>query len=128
VQFGARADRDQIGDEGDIAYANKRAEMWGTMREWLKGGSIENDPELVADLTAVEYGFTMKDSRDCIILERKEDMKKRGLASPDDADALALTFAYAVGPSDHTAAFQGRNRHQADYDPFQSTWRRQSPG
>ena len=46
-----------------------------------------------ADLTAVDYGY---DASDAIRLERKDDMRKRGLASPDDGDALALTFAYPV--------------------------------
>jgi len=95
VQFGAKPDRSMPGQE-DTAYANKRAEMWGFMREWLKGGAIPNDPELIADLTGVEYGYAMKDGRDAILLEKKADMKKRGLASPDAADALALTFAYHV--------------------------------
>lgn len=95
VQFGAKADRSLPGQE-DVAYANKRAEMWGNMRAWLKGGAILNDPELIADLTGVEYGFIIRDGRDAIILEKKADMKKRGLASPDLGDALALTFAYAV--------------------------------
>jgi hypothetical protein len=95
VQFGAKPDRSMPGQE-DIAYANKRAEMWGYLRQWLKGGAIPNDPELIADLTGVEYGYIMKDGRDAILLEKKADMKKRGLASPDLADALALTFAYHV--------------------------------
>ena len=46
--------------------------------------------------TGVEYGYVLREGRDAIILEKKEDMKKRGLASPDLADALALTFAYPV--------------------------------
>jgi hypothetical protein len=122
VQFGAAPDRDQVGQEGAIVYANKRAEIWGTMKEWLRGGVIDDDPELKADLTAVEYGYTMKDGRDAIILEKKEHMKKRGLASPDDGDALALTFAYPVGPSDHSDRFiPGTVRHQFEYDPCGST-------
>lgn len=72
-------------------YKNLRAEMWGRMREWLEqGGCIADDDDLVTDLTAVEYTYTPTNQ---LLLERKEDMKKRGLASPDDADALALTFA-----------------------------------
>ncbi|MEH6633500.1 MAG: terminase [Halopseudomonas aestusnigri] len=72
-------------------YLNKRAEMWGKMREWLKGGDIPtDDQELETDLTAIEYGF---DAKNRLQLEKKEDMKKRGLHSPDVADALALTFA-----------------------------------
>jgi hypothetical protein len=95
VQFGAKADRSLPGQD-EVAYANKRAEMWGSLKAWLKGGCIPNDQELIADLTGVEYGFVLRDGRDAIILEKKSDMKKRGLASPDDGDGLAITFAYAV--------------------------------
>ena len=63
-------------------FANKRAEMWGSMREWLKGGVIPPTPELIADLEGVEYGYVIKNGVDAIQLEKKEDMKKRGLASP----------------------------------------------
>ncbi|HEY0909830.1 MAG TPA: terminase [Bradyrhizobium sp.] len=118
VQFGAKADRDEVGNDGRIAYANKRAEIWGVMREWLAGGMIDDDPELKADLTAVEYGYTMRDGRDAVILERKEHMKKRGLASPDDGDALALTFAYPVAPSDHSAQFSQTPIFSSEYNPY----------
>jgi hypothetical protein len=93
VQFGGKADHSHIGQDGAIVYANKRAEMWGAMRAWLAGGMIPDDRELLADLTGVEYGYVLREGRDAIILEKKEDMKKRRLASPDLADALALTFA-----------------------------------
>jgi hypothetical protein len=54
------------------------------------------------------------------MLEKKADMKRRGLASPDLADALALTFAYPVMPSDHRGAFERKdsNTHQVGYNPF----------
>ncbi len=52
-------------------------------------------PQLHADLTGVEYGYTATGE---IQLEKKENMKKRGLASPDIGDALALTFAHPVRP------------------------------
>lgn len=118
VQFGGTADKSNKSGEGDIVYANKRAEMWGSMRDWLKGGAIPDDPELVADLTGVEYGYTILRGRDAIQLEKKADMKKRGLASPDAADALAITFAYPVQPSDHTDKFKRGSNHQVAYDPL----------
>jgi phage terminase large subunit len=77
----------------DAKVANKRAEMWVRMREWLRGGAIPDDPRLEAELTSVEYKH---DANNALILEKKEDMAKRGLPSPDRADALALTFAYPV--------------------------------
>lgn len=77
-----------------VMYFNRRAEVWGEMREWLKAGAeIPDDPELEADLTGVQYGFSAKQQ---IQLERKEDMKKRGMASPDCGDMLAMTFAVKV--------------------------------
>ena len=51
-------------------------------------------------------------------------MRKRGLASPDSADALALTFAYPVAPSDHLRALSSRAGHVSEYDPFESMFRR----
>ncbi len=76
-------------------YANKRAEMWGMVKGWLEQGALPDDSELAQDLTGVEYGY---DARNAIQLERKEDMKKRGLLSPDIGDALALTFAWPLSP------------------------------
>jgi hypothetical protein len=118
VNFGGKADRYMMG--GDLPLvADKAAEMWAAMRLWLKTGAIENDPELKAELTGRQYGFNLHNA---IRLERKEDMKKRGLSSPDVADGLALTFAYPVAdvPADQPApAFNpfGGNSVQSDYDP-----------
>ena len=120
VQFGGKSDRAMLGDDGAVVYANKRAEMWGNMRQWLRNGAIDNDPELLADLTGVEYGYVLRDGRDAIQLERKEDMKRRGLASSDDGDALALTFAYPVAATDRIGS-AGR-LHQFEYDPFAHAW------
>ena len=78
------------------AFYNRRAEVWGSVRNWLMDGAeIPDDPELETDLTAPEYGFSNKQQ---IQLEKKEDMKKRGLASPDCGDCLAMTFAVKVMP------------------------------
>jgi hypothetical protein len=86
VLFGSKALR-------DTEYANRRAEMWGEMRKWLQTGSLPDDQELTDDLTGPEYSFVREN---VIQLERKVDMKARGLASPDTGDALALTFAQPV--------------------------------
>lgn len=75
---------------------NSRARIWKDMKEWLKeGGAIENVEELIQDLTGVE---TVPRLDGALQLESKEDMKERGLPSPNLADALALTFAYPVKP------------------------------
>jgi len=77
-----------------IMYGNKRAEMWGNMREWLKTASVPTDKLLKSDLTSPKM---KPDSKGTIFLEGKKEMKARGLASPDAADAIAVTFAYPVG-------------------------------
>lgn len=94
------------------AYANKRAEMWGDMRSALKAGMmLPDNSDLCDELTAVEYGFTGKQQ---ILLEKKEDMKKRGLASPDCADAIALTFAEKV--------IVGNDYHEEEDYYDEETW------
>ena len=111
IQFGGKA------NDGK-KYANKRAEMWGTMRDWLAGGEIPKDDELAADLTGVEYSFNVHDQ---ILLEKKESMKARGLASPDSADALALTFAVPTPPAGFEDDIPMARRHGSvieDYDPM----------
>jgi hypothetical protein len=82
------------GQSGDDGYLNKRAEMWGLTKSWLKdGGCIPDDPILCAELAGPEYIVRLNGK---IQLESKDDMKKRGLASPNRGDALALTFAFPV--------------------------------
>lgn len=95
VWFGGEG-RDANWNGVKVRTANKRAEMWTNMREWLKSGSIPDEPKLLDDLVGPLYSFAGDDTR--IMLERKKDMKKRGLASPDDGDALACTFAEPVAP------------------------------
>ena len=76
---------------------NLRARMWRDLREWLKGPvSIPNDHELETDLTALRYSYR----GGLLLIESKEEAKKRGIKSPDRADALALTFAYPVAEPD----------------------------
>jgi hypothetical protein len=81
----------------DYRYANHRAEMWAKMKEWLAKGRIPAKDELANDLSAPTYSF---DARNRLKIEKKEDMKARGLPSPDLADALALTFAQPVATKD----------------------------
>lgn len=79
----------------DPHQANMRAYMWNRMKEWLLEGAIDSDPVLEQDLTGPQAHFN---NRDQLVLESKEEMAKRGLASPDHGDALALTFARHVAP------------------------------
>lgn len=86
VWFGAKSPEPE--------WANQGTHLWAQMREWLRGGCIDSDQQLVDDLTAREYKF--RSTSDVIMLESKEELKDRGFASPDDADALACTFAVKV--------------------------------
>jgi hypothetical protein len=73
------------------AYFNRRTEIWGNLRDALKAGiEIPDDPELEADLTGPEYGFSNQSQ---VQLEKKDDMKARGLSSPDLGDSAAMTYA-----------------------------------
>lgn len=84
--------------QNGIKYANKRAEIWGDMREWLRGGSIPAqirgaETPLVDELCGPRFGLNKAEE---ILLESKKDMRSRGVPSPNCADALACTFAYPV--------------------------------
>ncbi|CAB4199287.1 hypothetical protein UFOVP1326_34 [uncultured Caudovirales phage] len=84
------------GESTDPGCVNKRMQMWKDARDWLKaGGSIDEDPDLHADLIGPEL-IGRPDGK--MQLESKKDMKARGLKSPGKADALALSFAYTVSP------------------------------
>jgi hypothetical protein len=85
VQFGAQAPKPQ--------YANMRSFMWAQMKDWLLKGAIDKDSQLEIDLTGPGYGH---DKKDRLLLESKESMKARELDSPDDGDALGLTFAHPI--------------------------------
>jgi hypothetical protein len=73
-------------------FRNLRAELWHDMREWLSQEmpvQIPDDDELQGDLTSLGYKY---DSSARLLIESKDDLRKRGMKSPDNADALALTF------------------------------------
>lgn len=82
-------------NEVRVKVANKRAQMWTNLRAWLERGAIPDDQQVADDLIGVEYAYNADNA---ILLEKKEHMKRRGLASPDNGDALALTFAEDVAP------------------------------
>lgn len=83
---------------------NRRAEMWMKSREWLEdvaGVSIPDSDSLQEDACGPTYKY---DSNTRLRLEPKEDMRRRGVRSPDEWDAVALTFAEPVkGPAHETA-------------------------
>lgn len=112
VNFGQGADDPEL-------YPFKREEMWARMKKWLEFGSIPNDQQLLDDLTGIEFEYNIKGQPK---LESKADMKKRGLHSPDAADALALTWAYQVREVSDRTVGPERVRGGADaprkFDPF----------
>lgn len=73
-------------------FRNKKSEMWSLCKEWLMSEpcQIPDDDELHADLCGIKYKF---DSNTRLVMESKDDMKKRGIRSPDCAEALIQTFA-----------------------------------
>lgn len=114
VNFGGKADDEKH-------YANKTAEMGARCREWLmKGGTIQDDPQLERELTCRDFWH---DDKDRLVLERKKDLKKRLGVSPDWADQLYLTFAYHVPKrevprGDADRAPGQRDNGGGDYDPL----------
>lgn len=122
VNFGASPDNYS---GSSVKYANKRAEIWGDMRDWLQGGSIPSlvcgeNVTLVDELTGPNYSMVTRKDGEAIQLEGKKEMRVRGVPSPNAADALACTFAY---PSFEYVAPIGEDRLKpavadAEYNPF----------
>jgi len=111
VPFGGRATADKL-------FVNRRAEMWWEMAQWLRnGGAIPNDTALKQELATPTYWYDPQGRR---VLESKEDIKKRlqGGASPDLADALALTFASPVRRRSPLEQARASRHPTRDYDPY----------
>ena len=103
----------------NMLYVNRRAEYWSQMRDWLyEEGCIEESKDLFTQLTTILYSLDRHEQR--VKLEAKEDMKKRGLESPDDADMLALTFAVRVARRDRSLMGSRGTQRAAitEYDEF----------
>jgi hypothetical protein len=118
IQFGGKADR---GDQ--VKYAQKRSEMWGNLRDALKYLAIPHSSELRDQLIGPEYDFNLRGE---LQLEKKSDMKRRGLASPDIADALALTYARPVFPRAYDD-WMSTGNVVSEYDPFSDANMRGQP-
>ena len=73
-------------------YLNLRAELWHKAKAWLekRDCKLPNNEDLIAELATVRYQFT---SNGKIKIESKDDIRRRGMKSPDMADAFVLTFA-----------------------------------
>lgn len=108
VNFGGKATQK--------GYANLRAQMWGNLKEALSAGiRLPDIEDLRTDLTSLEYGWNAKNDMQ---LESKEDAKKRGLSSPDLADALALTYVFPIARTAGDPHAQEQARQETDYDPI----------
>lgn len=88
VNFGA--------DSPDPKCRYRRDMLWQRMKEWLLTGAIDATPRLETDLCGPGL---REDAKQRVWLESKKDMKRRDIASPDDGDALALTFSDTVAPT-----------------------------
>jgi hypothetical protein len=112
INFSGKAD--------DPRYANKRAEMWFRMANWVKrGGALPKMRELITELTTPTYTF---DKNGKLIIEPKDQIKKRLQFSPDMADALAITFGLpdmpAANPMNIPNFGARKQATVSEYDPF----------
>lgn len=99
IELGYKVNRVHFGEKAfmDEIYLRRKDEMYGELKKWLqdKPCSLANDETLKADLTVASYTY---DSSRRLVIESKEKIRKRGLPSPDSADAVALTFAVGIAP------------------------------
>jgi hypothetical protein len=122
IQFGAKADQ---GIDG-VKYGNKRAEIWGLMRNALKYLCLPRNNQAIREqLCAPEYSFSK--AGDAILLEPKDAMRRRGVPSPDLADALAVTYGCEVGTLPGLAPWVQGRRIEHEYDPFKIEERDYNP-
>ena len=113
IQFGSKSSDDR--------FANKRTEIWGKMRDAMGTLAIPDDEWLRQDLLGPQYKFSR--NGDAIQLESKEEMKSRGIHSPDIADALALTFSVNVARNDqrfsrNSPLYRNQVARDVDYNLF----------
>jgi hypothetical protein len=112
-----------INVESGIKYANRRAEIWGALRDFLTSGIIEDKlPGLEHDLVDEIIGptFTLNNKEE-ILLESKKELRKRGIPSPNVADALALTFSLPeyVPERDRRQYQEFKAEQTPDYNPYE---------
>lgn len=93
-------------------FRNLRAELWHDMREWFAQSipvQVPDSDELMGDLTSLGYKF---DSSGRLQIESKDDLRDRGMPSPDTADALSLTF--------YVGEYIGSSSYEPNYLPPQA--------
>ncbi len=89
VDFGGKSNAKEANPKRSGPW-NRRAEIYGKLREWLDHGCIPDDDDLASDISAPKIKYRANNDW---LLESKTEMKARGVRSPDLGDALALTFA-----------------------------------
>lgn len=104
VMFGGSADNPDN-------YVNKRSEIWGRCKDWLSEAPYPDLPDDEAIQSDLVGPWRVPDSRYRVRLATKDDMARKGLDSPDDGDALALTFAYHL-PGQPVMKSSGLNPHR----------------
>jgi hypothetical protein len=120
VNFGGKpVEPPPLDEKGNPAGgpANRRAEMWSNLKKALEGGRfcLPDKESLQADLVSCGYKYT---SEGKLLLESKQDMRKRGVPSPDEADAVALTFSEPDG----SAFVRDPNFHRSLLDRYQGAY------
>lgn len=100
----------------DPRYFNKRSEMLFEMAKWIKGrGALPDIPTLRQELPALRYGFHNGKMK----VVEKDQIKKVIGRSPDDCDALALTFALPEMPARaHELMLRNTPNMKSDFDPY----------
>ena len=110
-------------------YMRMRDELWWKTREWFESLAVTlpKDDALVAELVGPKYKL---ESSGKIKIESKDDMKKRGVKSPNKADALCLTFAGGDFVMEHRSvvAQQGYNPFEVNSNDFERTIRKVQSG
>jgi hypothetical protein len=97
--------------------ANRRAEMWSNLKKALEAGRFQlpDRDSLQADMVSAGYKYN---SAGQLLIESKQDMRRRGVPSPDEADAVALCFSESDGaafPRDKNFHRDLRDRYEGLY-------------
>ena len=101
------------GKSTDPQMLNKRGEMYNSVKSWLKDGGSIDDQQLADELVMPEFRVRTDGK---VVLEAKEEIKKRLGCSPNRADALALTFAYPV--TKKQVSRKQSTTADSEYDPY----------
>lgn len=103
------AESEAINANKDQHFNRLRDELWWRGREWLeaKDCKLADDDETIAELTTPTYTIL---SNGKIQVERKDELRKRGVKSPNRADSWLLTFADTVTARKRTGPLKVNRR------------------